>query len=362
MPLFKAIENMTNKNKTDTRSKSLSLDERLDGLEQRIDSLLIMVAQITQDKKREDSEKPSSWASINEITKSVTTLSAMVASASFVFYGLGFIIVNSYLMSFGLREFDLLSPTYLSAGIVFVFTNIVSIAISVGFALLLRRRHELQGASQSSWETIVNWFIPFSAGFLAFFFLGLILNNITSMGERGAASISDYWPYAIFLSLAAFGIEVIAEMLVTANQTGLKQILSQPDLLKKFGTNAGWTLVFILFFSLLLVSLWSQEVYPKISPAFGGGRPITVRVVLADKSKEGLFLDTGIQISSNISEPLQLIDENDESITALLSNGNAVKLSKSLISNIIYLSSQKVLATPTPNSTPTISPGLSVTP
>jgi len=37
-----------------------------------------------------------------------------------LFYACGFVIVNAYLSSFGIREFDLAKPAYLSSGVVFI--------------------------------------------------------------------------------------------------------------------------------------------------------------------------------------------------------------------------------------------------
>ena len=60
-------------------------------------------------------------------------------------------------------------------------------------------------------------------------------------------------------------------------------------------------------------------------------------MLLEDKD-ETLLTSIGIQVNENVTEPVELIDYTDTAITILLVNDNAVRLSRSLIASILYLS------------------------
>ncbi len=129
-----------------------TLEKRVEKIETQLEIMSSLVVKLGNQDKSKDDEKVDIFENIEKVTKTITSITASLAGLSFVFYALGFVIVNSHLSSFGARKFDLLNPAYFSAGIVFIVVNSAAMAFPLWFTIMLYMRSKLinKGKKQTS--------------------------------------------------------------------------------------------------------------------------------------------------------------------------------------------------------------------
>jgi len=191
--------------------------------------------------------------------------------------------------------------------------------------------------------------------------LFLVLLYITKGGNNNFWEDYNYWYFSLMLGLFAVSVKETILMIVAANRDGfMKSVIQSGD--NNRTTKPYFALITAVIFPLILLTSWSQSIYPMINPAFGGGRPISIQIELNDENNQNLFRKMNIQIVNNVSEPIKLMDDSNETIAVLLTNASAIRISKSYIANIIYLPYQPIqqqlttpsisVSTPVPINTP----------
>jgi hypothetical protein len=279
---------------------------------------------------------------IEDITKVITAISGAIAGLAFLFYAFGYIIVNSYLLGFGIHEFDILKPNYLSAGVTFVLANSIAIFTPVGLALVLLKILEPKSYKAISLFTLLGSIL---AAFFSLLFASLVLNFLagglqSNQGINLLASWKQYSLYSFSIIIFTVILAPIAFLVVGSEESPkniVKDSLSDKTTSMEFFRAISKSSIFFLLASFFLITGWSKDIYPQIGAEFGGGKPVTIQFVILDSKNESLFTDIGVKMSSNVSEQVKLIDENNSFITIVTSEGKAVRVTKSLIANIVFL-------------------------
>ncbi|MCA9735469.1 hypothetical protein KC799_25250 [candidate division KSB1 bacterium] len=330
--------------------------EKLNSIENRLDNLVGITA---QDKNEPREYSRISKGRLKQFTSFISATAASLASITFIVYLLGFIIVNDYLRTFGSREFDLTKPAYLSAGITFTFVILMSVLLPIAFILIMSIRADLIKNKKSDKE----WF--FSLIFSPIFGLlisMIIINQLTgsrfqNLGSTGM--MADFKQFGTFLELIALTIFLVGILIPTLEIMITEPLAKIPEKsLRSFLLGFPPLIISIAF---LMLGSWSDDIYPYISSTYGGGEPTVIQIVASNQEAVFLLESSGIKLTNTmLSEPQMMVDENANSILILLEDGNAVRVSKAYIANIIYVSRQNIsLATSPPIPlTATVSPFL----
>ena len=297
--------------------------------------------------RKHEEEHPADFAGwARQLGKLLGSLAGSVLGAASLFYVLGFVIVNLHLLSLGVRDFALDRLTYLAAGIAFLTLHVAMIllALFLRFALAV----VLVGAAQE----VRGWrrFLALAAYFLIVIsLLGMVLNYMAGAVSPQPALFR--WGYAVAVG------GVVALLFNVAGQAftdpavrawarrARAQAAGEPPppsgelhmpLILNVAMAAGgvFLLVFALFF---LLFFWGGLIYPNLSPAFGGGLPTPVQLVLANADDVPVFDRVGIASSDLLTEQLRLVDMSDDGLIVLLNDGNAARLDRARIASILYL-------------------------
>jgi hypothetical protein len=256
-------------------------------------------------------------AGIGDFAKDVTTLAGAATGISFVFYLFGFIIVNLHLLSLGVRSFNLADPAFLPAGIAFVFFAIGPLLLFV-YPLLQSKRSLL--------SRIIG---------LAFLYLPFVGAGCLMFVAGGAGGLAEIDAHGGFLgsTWSTFGwgaisaVSVGAIVLAWSSSTPSQRAPATPSA------------VFVgLVLLIVTLSQWSTRMYGSGNPAFGGGRPASVVLVLKLGKDGGVDTpgELGLAAVGNVTTPVRLITENDKTVVILNDSGQALSLDRSLVAEIRY--------------------------
>jgi len=316
---------------------------------------------------------------MRQLIKQATEAITVLAVAS---YAIGFIIVNSYLLTFGYSSSSLFKTTYISAGILFLllatplslslYSFVVSSQIAidggegsadkrrglnfVGMATLvigsyfllnnivtndLRKSHD----DLQTWEAILA-----AIGVLASLVV-LILESLNKTWSpvlwvkkfRGLAWLLLYGAMFLF----SFKYEVVSTMILMAVSLGviMRSVLlgsSIQERLRDWPPGVAYDTIFIIVLSLTAIGVFATTLYGHIKPQFGGGQPPRVRVVISDANRtlfRPSFLPSPME---SMLADTQLIDSTDKAIVVLLKSssddkGVAFQIDRSLIDAVLYL-------------------------
>lgn len=295
---------------------------------------------MSEAKEEEKTEKSFSGKLSNNSNLFMNVIGVVTGSVS-LFYVFGYIIVNLRLLNIGVRDFALGNPTYLAAGISFMVFITVFIIIPTWAGCDLKKRDEkIKPNSEDSLKIrllgiiFYNMFIPLLSAFSSV----MVIEQISSTRDNNFF----IWSFVLVLFIVTVGI-VIFDRFNGPLEVNHKQI------------PVYWlmSLIFtILVLFILWVLTWSNYIYPQIKAGFGGGQPVTVQLVISDDKNATLFTQIGIAINKNTTEPIQLLDDTGTTLIVVLSNGNAARIDKSLIANILYIS-PRTLTPPTLKNTST---------
>jgi hypothetical protein len=108
--------------------------------------------------------------------------------------------------------------------------------------------------------------------------------------------------------------------------------------------------LFVMF--ILSLSSWGEVIYPMINSAYAGGKPVKVHLVIINGTDVGQFSGVGIEVENSVTEELSLVDQGDDFMTVINKSGNAVKISKALITNVLFVKSDKKSDAGVKGSTP----------
>ena len=237
--------------------------------------------------------------------KSVSNILSGVIGLAALFYLPGFIILNLYLSSYGVRDFTLARVTYLLVGSTFVVFHIIPFLL-----LPLTKSKKVD-----------------HAGYILLYVICTILLGLLLYQSLGAletiyfSNPSGFYPK----KLGSLGIIIVISILIFFQRWVNGHILEYII----------WVLTSFILITALIV--WSRVIYPDINPAFSGGQLVKIRVVTDNADKAYVITKTGLDVVDCISSPVGLIDDTGERLIILLQDGSVVNLDKALISNIKYV-------------------------
>jgi flagellar basal body-associated protein FliL len=231
---------------------------------------------------------------------------------SLAVYLSGYIIVNAYLSEYYIRQTQILHTSYISAGVLFIFINLIAalfaLPISNLFSWLFKNGEELMVKNSEDstkrvflWIVIplagliimifVVWVTGVSAGFTTSYFLGLSSRSDTA--ELSSKIINHllqmYW-LLISVYLLVGGVIVFQGRLTKA--AGTLTILISLSVI---------TFGFMQYYSLLI---FAGRIYAELPVTIGGGQSQHVRIFMEKENAErynDLFKAYGFEMFPNLN-------------------------------------------------------------
>jgi len=298
----------------------------------------------------------------------------------------GFIIVNVYLTSFGIHDFSVFRMKYLSAG--FLFFGILAVYSIFVWNRIYFVEEDLpkiintlaKNMTSKFWALILGLFSTFLlyadnafgivfasslAGVVLFqsreigIFFGVYL--IFFLIDYPLIKLGKYAKYPKVTYIFSFFFYIISVIifLVFVKDYGPRMIFwgfvfvtiainFLLDLRKKKQLNGSYMTklsvfdwIWVIILAIVFSASFGRILYGKISPAFGGGEPTVIALIIDSKSIP-LFRQTQIKIDNNSSEDVLLLMETDKEIyiTKRVPNEDktqkALRINKNIIQAIVY--------------------------
>jgi hypothetical protein len=346
-----------------------------------------------------DSRQSPTLEQFQDATSTWKDIFSSVIGLGAMFYAVGFVISTTRLIAFGVNDFSLLKARYIAAGVLFIM--LTAFTIYPAYIVLLNLLRWLILKLLPRLEQLPR---PVStlAKFLSRFLhrdetpaLQVQENRLLSrMGLRQVwqtgrkatdeLAVNMSRAFAIFLAFTFFSMLILLLLARPGLFTGGKDVLGVAESIWQFiSSNLIWYLIWyiscwiialvfalvlpwnwqlgnlsrlfwgttgILLIALLMIPIYAQQIYPQISPAFGGGKPATVELVTDDKSAVTLSQLVPMQPRASdqpaTSLPVELLDENDTAYFLLVTESavpplkpetHAVKVEKDLVQGIVYV-------------------------
>lgn len=274
-------------------------------------------------------EKPESI--LTRYGRAVVQSAAAITALGFVFYGLGYVIVNLNFSQLGVRAFGLVNAIYLPAGVAFVAVAVMPLLILLGIMnYLLRVPRRPQWSLLLAPLALTAVYLVVQVVFLMLFVRpdasAAASTNDPSFMAQGAINYGRYPLWAGALALTSF-LSLGIIRLATDEPGEMLGSLVFPIVI-----------ILALLFLLTLFS-WARNVYPVGAPEVGGGRTVDVSLVLQPPdgmSPEAFGASLGLEMTGPVSERVRLLYEDANSITVLLSSGIPVKIDSGGVLGIRY--------------------------
>jgi len=99
--------------------------------------------------------------------------------------------------------------------------------------------------------------------------------------------------------------------------------------------------IWIMICVIVLSVYFGKNLYGKVSPELGGGKPKAISLII-DKKTIPFFKKISIEVNNNIAEDIFLLQQTNDEIYIVSKksidgkNKNAIQLNKNLIQGIIY--------------------------
>lgn len=306
-----------------------TLSERLSNLEEQI-AAVSEIVQGGNDKNQGGESREGASERIESLVRLAGGLLATLAGLVGVFYGFGYVIVNSHLFSYGVKVFELTRPNYLVAGVVFCVFHLfafgwpAALAIDAKDFTIIGASHDMSRVHRKALQMAI------LSAILGAVMLSMIL-PLSNMRAFIEILNLDYLQYLGILALASASLTISVSIRVM-------RLESTPGSTQLMSWHAIGPWMFFLLSVVTVLSSWSTSIYPAISPVYGGGQAVNVQLVIDSEETENdaIFDALGIDLDENLSEPLALLDESQEAMVLVLESGDAVRLDRSVISHVIY--------------------------
>jgi hypothetical protein len=218
-----------------------------------------------------------------------------------------FVIVNLALQTYGLRDFELTKPAYLTAGLSFVAFVALACVLPTIVMRAIARAASPKGPALRRYAALLT---VYGAGLLSLVAQGVLLHYATEPHPRGLmALILSHETLVALGTGVAFFIASYREGIGTRN------------LVAPYG-------VILL---VAMAAIWGVKTYPTVNPAFGGGRPILVELVVVDDKAAEALSAAGVVVNCLSVTDIRLVDEAAEHVTMLLRDGRAVRIKRDQI-------------------------------
>lgn len=237
---------------------------------------------------------------VEAATKIATTVFSATVSLGALFYIYGFVIINGYFGTYGIKEYNPLKPACLSAGIVFIMIHLILYFIP---AIVDALNYYLR----------ILCFLVIQLLVLAF-----ITDSISIFYEQ------KYIKYIVFyLACSGMAFWTIDNAYHNKRTTIRFKITS-----------------ITVSFLILLVFMsyyWGVGIYPQIVSRYAGGKMNNIQIVISNKDNAELFTSIGINMNNYVTPSMMLLEETDAYLLVVKGDDQAVKIDKSLVSNILYI-------------------------
>jgi hypothetical protein len=308
-----------------------------------------------------DNNTDFTYASLIE---SISKVSLLLVGLSYIF---GFLIVNSHLNSYGITYIDVLKAKYLATGAMFLLLMLLSGISLYPFVLFFLNRESSTKREemffsigslfflQYFFQTIAPGVIsikPFSGSNLTMYImagLSLVLFMIFGFIEK----LSKYrviFHFALNAILAYLFFElgalwflvilIISAFLFARFLSDLTKVLSKQIQI----SDLAWSTIIVVTIIFSLCRSYSYNIYPKVLNEYGGGKPITMTLILTDEKKAKIKIDGLHSIDKKI-EDVTLLDEDGEYFFFQkkdLKQIKALRIKKSLVNAILYKEESKI--------------------
>jgi hypothetical protein len=278
-------------------------------------------------------------AASGKLNFSKETLS-LIGGIAGIGYAFGFLVVNSWLMRWGIIDLSLLKLHYIAVGVLYVAH--FALVAAFGFAV---------PKPQKYFETAIRLVACFAAALAVSLIWSFITSTVLWEGEYRTfwsnLTFADYlkWVCPVYFAgiLIAFSIQNFA-----LNLRWLRVPMRQ------------WLLIVAVLCSILAIRAYATEVYPFAVAGIGGGDFYLVRII----PKQGVSLrglETGSEVrfgpTTTPSDPLEvtrwvwLLDQSEKAYFVLVCNRNlntddlvaadldafrAVEIQKELVAFVIH--------------------------
>lgn len=240
----------------------------------------------------------------------VAHLTPVFASAFAVLYGAGFLVISTYLGSFGVRNVEPLRARYIAAGV--VFTLLASVAAYTGVRIADKF---MEFEHKRGWRRFISA-ASLPAASVGVTFITLML--LTGLRARGSALYQADWEYA--LNVGWFAMGAMMSALIARNR--------RHDWHTWFG---GLIIIGSVGTLILALVTYATTIYPSLPTWLGGGRPELVQVITSDMSVICPPCGAG---------QLRLIDDDGTRLILLIDRDDgrqvAVEIARSEVRSVIH--------------------------
>jgi hypothetical protein len=323
-------------------------------------------------------------APVSNVSHRFKVVAELLTVLAIAGYAVGFIIVNSYLFTFGYSGHALFKTTYISAGMLFLYL-VVPLALCIGAIILNGQKAAAIPQVQVSHFFSATSFIVL----LLMYIPHMTLRFIGSDGLRSPAE-EEIWLKSVIVGVVG---------VITLTIIVLENIKREwrPALWAKKYPNLGLLLLFVLVYMLdfkgevvlflvmvgaaiflaivvlldkepLLIrvltkphevardlsltigmflfamGLFGVSVYPSIKPQYGGGQPSRVRVLIGEEKMNALIRGSGLKNLESMLGDTQLIDSTEKELLLLLKStygdkGILLQVDRTIVDAVMYLHS-----------------------
>jgi len=240
----------------------------------------------------------------NQISKAAT----IIESAGKVIVGItgisflsGIIITNLYLLKWGIVDFTIVKTKYMLTGAVFLiahgFLYVLFLVVLQPFVAFLtsHRRITLRRLANGLILTVV---VVISALVVTWILaVGLLNKNFSPFSQLIVIEWFSLWPF-----LALYPTLIVSHLIFS---TGFHLLVPKPVLV--FVLSVAWLVNLMLF---------SEEIYPKVNPQFGGGRPLKAAFLLQNEILAVLPAGLRHTDNANVAEWTLIHERSEEYIVA----------------------------------------------
>jgi hypothetical protein len=255
-------------------------------------------------------------------------IAKFAAGVILALYVLGLLAINGYLFSLGASDFSLLRPRFVYTGALIGLSAIVFILIPRSLIKEIRGSPDVSKRIRILW-VLIGLLIPI---FLPY----LLLFTDSSISIRNLL-LSDL---ALLVAGLVYGRQV--------SRLSMWRIIRQNEYMQPImhGRLAN-SMVLLLLFTAMYVTVFMLIFFPKIPVQFGGGKPTQVALLIRHDEVDGIRA-LGLPIekrsaegaprkqgatpgTGSVTTPLDLMYEGSEAYVIRLSDGTLVRINKNAI-------------------------------
>jgi len=273
-------------------------------------------------------------------------MEGLISLTAFV-YVIGFVVANSYYVTFGITEYQLIQARYVATGLLYLFFHLGLATVVAVIVFVLR------------WA---RWFIWLSAALGLWGFLGMAVYLVTRsmplvLAVGVNAGVVVVLGYGIWTSWG--GNHRTSSGIWLVSRGYLSWFISRgiPKKPLVAFVSVGWVLLVCIS-----AMIWGRSFWPEMNSSLGGGRPNEAVFVFDSENLSETGLPFVPMQTDSISEQLPVLFESSDTFVVLVQldskSSTAVHLSKSIVLSVVYAPAgfrgrKHDIPTLTPSPTPT---------